>query len=190
MPVEKGIDSAMTKAEIRKSILASRKNITERDEKDTRIAARLFSQDFYKCAKTIMVYISYNCEVDTHKLIEKMLDDKKILCAPKCVSKEIIEARAFGSFSELTSGAYGILEPAGEKITDIDLVLVPGVAFNKKLHRIGYGAGYYDRFLKDFGGISCGLFYEMQNAEFGTDKTDIPLDYIITENALYGGKQL
>lgn len=175
----------MTKAEIRKSVLAIRKNVEERDEKDFLIASCLMSQKFYKEAKTIMVYISYNGEVDTHKLIENMLKDGKKLCAPKCISKEIMEACAFERISDLTSGAYGILEPCGEEVKDIDLVIVPGVAFNENLHRIGYGAGYYDRFLDGFSGITCGLFYEIQKNDFKNDERDKQLDYIITEKYIY-----
>ena len=178
----------MTKAEIRKNILAIRKNIEDRDKKDFLIADCLMSQKFYKEAKTIMVYVSYNSEVDTHKLIEKMLADGKKLCAPKCISKEVIEARAFERISDLTSGAYGILEPDGEQTDDIDLVIVPGVAFNDELHRIGYGAGYYDRFLEGFSGVCCGLFYEIQKNDFKNDAGDKQLDYIITEKSVYERK--
>lgn len=179
----------MTKAEIRKNVLAIRKNVEECDEKDFLIASCLMSQKFYKEAKTIMVYISYNGEVDTHKLIEKMLKDGKKLCAPKCISKEIIEARAFERISDLTLGAYGILEPDGEQTEDIDLVIVPGVAFNEELHRIGYGAGYYDRFLENFSGVTCGLFYEIQKNDFKNDACDKQLDYIITEKGIYERKK-
>ena len=179
----------MTKAEIRKNALHLRKTIDDRDEKDFLIASCLMSQKFYKEAKTIMVYISYNGEVDTHRLIEKMLSDKKILCAPKCISKEIIEARAFERISDLTSGAYGILEPEGERVTDIDLVIVPGVAFNDDLHRIGYGAAYYDRFLENFSGVTCGIFYEIQKNDFKNDECDKQLDYIITEKNIYERKK-
>lgn len=179
----------MTKAEIRKNVLEARKNVDDREKKDFLIASSLMSQKFYKEAKTIMVYISYNGEVDTHRLIEKMLSDEKKLCAPKCISKEIMESRAFDSLDDLCVGAYGILEPEGEIVKDIDLVIVPGVAFNEDLHRIGYGAGYYDRFLGFFSGVTCGLFYEIQKNDFKHDKNDKQLDYIITEKNIYERKK-
>lgn len=175
----------MTKGEIRKETLKKRKNVTERDQKDEKIFKTLINQHFYKSANSIMSYISYNGEVDTHKLIEKMLDDEKNLYAPKCVSKTEMEARAFSSFSDLVSGAYGILEPLGDTSEDFDLIIVPGVAFSESLHRIGYGAGYYDRFLKGKKAVTVGLFYEIQKCEFIADSCDYPLDYIITEENIY-----
>ena len=175
----------MTKDEIRKETLQKRKNVTDRDQKDEKIFKTLINQQFYKSAKSIMTYISYNGEVDTHKLIEKMIFDKKILSAPVCVSKTEMEARAFKGCSDLYVGAYGILEPLGEVLTDFDLIIVPGVAFSESLHRIGYGAGYYDRFLKGKKAVTVGLFYEIQKCEFESDPYDLSLDYIITEKAIY-----
>ena len=136
-----------------------------------------------------MTYISFNGEVDTKKLIEEMLCDNKTLCAPKCVTKCDIEARLFKSLDELVPGAYGILEPLGNVTDNIDLIIVPGAAFNERLHRIGYGAGYYDRFLKKTSAITVGLFYEMQKADFKEDPFDISLDYIITEKNVYKKEQ-
>lgn len=175
----------MTKDEIRKETLKKRKNVTERDQKDEKILKTLTNQHFYKSAKSIMTYISYNGEVDTHKLIKKMLLDEKILSAPKCISKTEMEARKFECFSDLKAGAYGILEPLGDTSEDFDLIIVPGVAFNDKLHRIGYGAGYYDRFLKGKKAVTVGLFYEIQKCEFESETYDLSLDYIITEKAIY-----
>ncbi len=175
----------MTKAEIRKETLKKRKNVTERDEKNKKILSQLTSQDFYKKAKTVMTYVSFGDEVDTHRLIEKMLEDEKILCAPKCITKTEMEARKFCDFSDLSVGAYGILEPMGEIIKSFDLIIVPGVAFNENLHRIGYGAGYYDRFLSENKAVTVGLFYEVQKSDFLADSRDYPLDYIITEEKIY-----
>ena len=175
----------MTKELLRKEKLLMRKNIKNKGYKDAIILNTLISQQFYKNARTIMTYISYNSEVDTHKLIEKILLDKKILYAPKCTSKTEMEARCFKSFSDLQVGAYGILEPSGKLATDFDLIIVPGVAFNESSHRIGYGAGYYDRFLKGKKAVTVGLFYEIQKCEFESDPHDLSLDYIITEKAIY-----
>lgn len=171
----------MTKSEIRKEKISGRKAIKNREQKDKKIAERLLTSDFYKKAQTVMVYISCNGEVDTGMMIEEMLADGKILCAPVCIDKETMVARKFSSADELIPGAYGILEPAGDLAEKIDLVIVPGVAFNEELHRIGYGAGYYDRFLEKSKALTCGLFYEMQRADFRPCETDKKLDYIITE---------
>jgi len=175
----------MTKKEIRKEKIAARKTIPNRNDADKKILQRIKEQDFYKSAKTVMVYISYNGEVDTIRLIDDMIKEGKTLCAPVCIDKENMVARKFESFHELVPGAYGISEPQGEEVSDIDLIFVPGVAFNKNLHRIGYGAGYYDRFLKNSSAVTCGLFYEMQNADFSPDATDKKLDHVITEKNCY-----
>ena len=175
----------MSKAELRKELLAKREKIQKKDEKDRDIMSQLISLNEYKDAKTIMVYMSYRGEVETSELIEKMLQDKKSLCAPVCTDKHNMVAKSFCGLEDFSRGAYGILEPTGEIQKNIDLILVPGVAFNERLHRIGYGAGYYDRFLKENKAYTVGLFYEMQKADFSEDETDVCLDIIITENKIY-----
>lgn len=172
------------KKELRRKLLEIRKNIKNKDEKSEKIAKTLLSQPFFEKAQTIMVYLSYRDEVDTLRLIEEMLALGKRLCAPVCKSGGVMVVKEFRSINELVSGAYGILEPQGEEVTDIDLVIVPGVGFNERLHRIGYGAGYYDRFLQDFDSITCGLFYDEQRADFKEATHDLPLDYIITETKI------
>lgn len=175
----------MTKKEIRKEMLLKRQNIEKRDEKNLRILKRLTSCDFFKNVRRVMVYISYRGEVDTKALIEEMISMGKSICAPVCVDKETMIAREFSDFSELKSGAYGIPEPKGKEVKDIDLVIVPGVAFSGECFRIGYGAGYYDRFLEKTKAVTCGLFFEEQRCDFLPDSHDKKLDYIITEEKIY-----
>lgn len=171
----------MTKDNIRTEALEKRKNIKDKEKKSQKITSRFLKQDFYKNAKSIMSYISYKDEVSTEKLIEAMLSDEKFLSSPECVENHTLVPRCFKSVTELAVGRYGIKVSTGEVARDIDLVIVPGVAFNSRLHRIGYGAGYYDRFLKDKNVLAVGLFFEEQMAEFKESDNDISLDYIITE---------
>ena len=173
------------KNELRKEYIEIRKNIKNKKEKSEKIMNMLVSSDFYKKASKVFVYVSTEQEVDTHALIKKMLDDKKILTAPKCTEKGIMKAIRFSSFSELSPDKFGILAPTGEVEDNFDLIIVPGVAFNEELHRIGYGGGYYDRFLKNTLSVSCGLFFEEQKGEFSAEKHDIPLDFIITDTKIY-----
>ena len=151
------------KSEIRKKHIEIRKNINDKSEKSEKIMNTLFSAQFYKKATSIFVYVSTKDEVDTHILIERMLADGKTLSAPK----------------------FGILAPTGDEMEQIDLIIVPGVAFSEDLHRLGYGGGYYDRFLENSDAVSCGLFFEEQKGSFPTDAHDIPLDFIITEEKTY-----
>ncbi len=94
------------------------------------------------------------------------------------------------SWKELSIGSYGILEPRTEKIRktrveDIDLIIVPGVAFDKKGNRIGHGKGYYDRLLDKTNATKIGLAFEFQLLkEIPTDKHDLPIDILITEKRI------
>lgn len=173
------------KSEIRKKYIEIRKNIKNKEEKSEKIINTLLSSEFYKKATDVFVYVSTDDEVDTLTLIEKMLKDKKTLYAPKCTEKGFMEARKFERLSDLSLDKFGILAPSGEVSNHIDLIIVPGVAFNENLHRIGYGGGYYDRFLNDTDNVTCGLFFEEQRAEFSAESHDMPLDYIITDTKIY-----
>ena len=173
------------KKELRKKMLVIRDGIKDKEQKSNKIAQRLTNCDFYHKAQTIMVYMSFGSEAKTDGLIKKMLSDGKRLCAPVCVDKHTLEARELHSIEECVSGAYGILEPVGEKVADIDLVIVPGVAFDKNMHRLGYGAGYYDRFLAQCKAVSCGVFFSEQETLITPDEYDKELDYIVTDEEIY-----
>ena len=173
------------KKELRKRMLKIRDGIKDKEQKSNKIVKRLTNCDFYKKSQTIMVYMSFGSEVQTAELCEKMLSDGKKLCAPVCVDKHTMVAREFQGISECVSGAYGIPEPVGEIVTDIDLVIVPGVAFSKNMHRLGYGAGYYDRFLTLCSAVSCGVFFSEQESLITPDEYDKELDYIVTDEKIY-----
>ena len=173
------------KKSLRQKHIEIRKNIKNKHEKSEKIMNTFISSDFYKKATSIFVYVSTEDEVNTHILIEKMLADGKTLSAPKCCEKGIMKACKFTSLSELVPDKFGILAPTGEETERIDLIIVPGVAFSEDLHRLGYGGGYYDRFLEKSHALTCGLFFEEQKGSFPTDAHDIPLDFIITEEKTY-----
>ena len=181
------------KNELRKKFLALRnaQDSATLEKSSEIIIKNLYETEEYKKAQTIMVYVSYRGEVETHTLIKTALKDGKCVCVPLCNSKNCsMTAREITSFSELKNGAYGILEPADDSPTidkaGIDFVIVPGCAFSKSGHRIGYGKGYYDRFLKDTSAFKCGLSYDFSFAdELPYEETDIPLDMIITETRVH-----
>nr|WP_052221024.1 5-formyltetrahydrofolate cyclo-ligase [Clostridium homopropionicum] len=138
--------------------LINRKRISLKPEAkkvfDEIIFKKIIESAEYKNSRTILVYVSYNGEVDTHKFIQHALKDNKIVCVPKIVSKkEGMKAIEISDFEDLKIGSYGILEPTSfnKKIDEesINLVIVPGVAFDLKGGRIGYGGAFYDRFLKN-----------------------------------------
>lgn len=178
----------MTKQELRQRNLRKRAQLANRAAFDEKIHKCFLAQPFYREARVIMTYLSYKSEVDTHRLIKKMLADGKTLCAPVCAPKGKMEAFCFHDFRSLAPSEKGILEPAKNKLVppeEIDLILVPGCAFQKNGYRLGYGGGYYDRFLPDTRAKTCGFFYEALKSEFTPEDTDVPLDYIITEENMY-----
>lgn len=139
---------------IRDRILEIRDNISidERKKYDEEIFNKVIESKYYKEANSIFIFVSYKTEVDTHKIIKKSLEDGKIVCVPKVISKKDgMYGAVINKFSDLKPGKYGILEPGEENVKilekDIDLVLVPGAVFDKEGGRIGYGGGFYDRFL-------------------------------------------
>lgn len=178
----------MTKKQLRTEYLKRREQMEERPQADKAIATRLFDAPFYASAKTVMTYLSYKSEPDTLAILARMLADGKTVCAPVCYNGGRMEAFAFEDVGALAPSALGILEPPQQRKiapAEIDLCLVPGCCFNEKGHRIGYGGGYYDRYLQSFPGITCGLFYDCLKTEFLAEETDIPLHYIITEKRCY-----
>ena len=142
-----------TKEETRKKFLEQRGNIDKKinREKSKIIKEKLFSLEEYKNAKTVMFYVSFGSEVYTHEMIQEVLG-KKIVIVPKIIDFEIITCE-IKDFSELESGKYRILEPKDNNkefnMREIDIIIVPGAAFDKEGNRIGYGKGYYDRLLKN-----------------------------------------
>lgn len=186
----------MNKNFMRKDILNKRKALSQKEVmlKSNKISELLLSTDFYLKSHTIMTYIDFRNEVMTEKIIRESLETEKDIVIPISIvkTKDILLSQLLDFDKELTTGAYGILEPRQEYIREvkpesIDLVLVPGVAFDRRGSRIGYGGGYYDRFLKklDKSIPKVALAFDMQLAEIVyRDNHDIPMDYIITENEI------
>lgn len=154
------------------------------EEKSITILKELIALDEYKGAYNIFCYASYNSEVDTFWLMEKILADGKNLYLPRCITdtKEMEVCRV-SDLSELQSGAYGIREPIGKGVlVSLDLVIAPMVAFDREKNRLGYGGGYYDRFLAKTDAIRLGIaFSEQESDKLVKEPTDIPMDIIITE---------
>ena len=176
----------MTKSEARQKGKEYRKSLDafEKKERDNAVLRAFFSLDEVENADKVCVYISIRDEVDTFGIIDALLRQGKTLSAP-VVTGENMVAKSFSSLSELKTGAFGIPEPQGETvdICDFDIIVVPMVAFNSKLDRVGYGKGYYDRFLPE-GVMTVGLAYAGQRADFVPDAFDKALDVIITDEGV------
>ena len=178
----------MNKQEIRKKSLAIRASIQNRAEKDLKIHLAFLNSEIYQSANVIMTYLSYKSEVETISLLEKMRDDGKTVLAPVCKDGGEMDAHLVRSKDDLAPSKFGILAPIHTEIfspEQIDLVICPGCAFTEDGYRLGYGGGYYDRFLPKTKAVSCGFFYESLKTAFPPEGTDTPLDIIITEETVY-----
>lgn len=182
----------LDKKTLRKEILQKRSELTVENitEHSDIIANKLYNMDYYKEANTIMSFISFSDEVNTHEIIKKSIGLGKSIVVPITIpeTKELKVSQVL-DFSELEIGYYDILTPKKEYIrfvdpNTIDLILVPGVVFARNGYRVGYGGGYYDRFLSKLPQKfhKIGLSFDLQvKDKVPTDSFDIPVDLIITE---------
>lgn len=181
----------MNKVLLRKKILAERSRIDkeERLSMGNTIIDTFKSTDFYKDAEMIMIYLSFGTEIHNHEFIKDALaDGKKIVVPVTFHEPRMMKPSQLKSFDELEPGYYNILSPKEECIryidkSQIDVIIVPGAVFDKQGYRIGYGGGYYDRFLADLEIPKISFAFEMQlTDEVPKEDFDIPVDYIITED--------
>ena len=178
----------MGKAERRLFLKACRQKVFDEAgaEKSEMIMRRVLAFCANRRCKHVMCYVSAQSEVETHALICSLLSMGILVSVPKCVSKTQMEAVCLSDFDDLKPGYFGILEPevVPEGATDvpIDLCLVPGLGFSKTGGRIGYGAGFYDRFLAGFSGLKVGLAFEEQVLDhLHQDAFDQGMHCIITD---------
>lgn len=155
---------------------------------DAKIAQKLLDSEMYKTCDDLLVYVSFGIEVDTLEIIRQALAEKNVYC-PRCVEgTNIMEFYKVSSFADLQQGSYGILEPPINSDTlngfgKNALCVVPALSYDKKGYRLGFGKGYYDRFLSGFDGVSVGICYDnCLIDELPSDKFDICVDHLITEN--------
>ncbi len=155
------------KASLRKKVRAKRESLPAeiKEELDKGILGNITRLRQYKLNETILTYVSTRIEVDTIALIRRALRDNKRVAVPRCVenSREM-EFYYINSLDELEPRTFGVLEPVKEKcelLTDYTkgLCIVPGLAFDFQGYRLGYGKGFYDRFLGRFSGDTAGICY-------------------------------
>lgn len=159
----------LTKRKLRNKILLRLQNQKEEDRnrKSKTIKEKLLRTLVFKKAKTVMFYIAFDGEVKTQDMIKEARILGKIIAVPVCRKERKILPCILKDKAKLVRGVYGISEPAIKeplKVEDIDLVVVPGVAFDKQGRRLGRGKGYYDRFLKKLSPhtTSIGLAFDFQ----------------------------
>jgi 5-formyltetrahydrofolate cyclo-ligase len=155
---------------------------------DQKLTAAFLSLDEYKSCKTLFAFVSSDIEVDTSEIIKSAFANGKRVAVPKCRNKKgLMDFYYINSTADLKRGAFNILEPDAdicEKVTSFDegLCIVPGLCFDKYGYRLGFGKGYYDRFLDEFSGISVGLCYsKCIEQKLPVGAYDKPVDILITE---------
>lgn len=194
----------MEKDKIREKILKTRKGLSNKmvASNSQKILKKLFGIAEFHRAKKVMFYLSFDNEIDTHWMIEKSLKLKKQIFLPKVVKSRIIAVPLGGikNLKNLVLGKFGIYEPrtidklycvkSGESQTMkyMDVVIVPGVAFDKNCNRLGFGKGYFDRFLKTQKAIKIGLAHSFQMVKkIPVSKSDVPMNLVITEKQILKG---
>ncbi len=196
----------MKKEITRKKILEIRKKINKKTVilNSHKILKKLFRMKKFCQAKKVMFYSSFGNEVNTEKMIKNSLELKKQVFLPKILKGKIVPVQ-IKNLKELVLGKFGILEPIGTMngcrgTTYLDVIIVPGVAFDKNCNRIGFGKGYFDRFLRvqkainpalpkricSKSGVKIGLAHNFQIVKkIPVSKNDVPTDLVITEKNIF-----
>ena len=187
------------KADLRRQAEQRRRDQPDKDAISAAIVARFADLSEYQAAPTVMLYVHVRDEVRTHDLIATALAQGKRVVTPYCVDRDL-ELFHLENLSELAIGYYGLLEPRSElralpgkriAIQQVDLVMTPGVAFDRQGGRLGHGKGFYDRLLararpdtpRIAVAFECQLFPQVPMADY-----DVPVDKVVTELAAYPGR--
>lgn len=164
----------------------------EYEQLSYQIACRFYNSALWRQAKTIGITVSKVPEADTWQIIRRAWEEGKRVAVPKCIpeSKQMV-FRELNSFMDLESVFYGLWEPNPEKTEEIlseeiDTLVVPGLAYMKNGFRLGFGGGYYDRFLEHYKGRTVSLAFEMQFITgFPVEDHDRPVEMIITNQQVW-----
>ncbi|MCH5170802.1 MAG: 5-formyltetrahydrofolate cyclo-ligase [Oscillospiraceae bacterium] len=177
----------MTKKECRQKYLKLRNDIpaSQKAEFDKILTDKILSLPEFESAECILLFASVGSEVDTWDLFSECIRQNKKVYFPKCIDGERMEFLRAASKNDFTVGKYGIPEPISDEKyisnSKNDLSLIPALAVGRDFSRLGYGKGYYDRFLKTFKGISvCPVYSGLLCESVPTDEFDIQPKIIIT----------
>ena len=179
---------------LRKKIVEQRKNKNEFEinQSSKIIFEKIISNDLYKQAQTIMLYSALSGEINVDDLINQALKDNKTVCINYLHEKfGIMDAAVISNISDLVLGKFNIKMPKKENLKiinpkNLDLIFVPGLAYDKNGYRLGFGGGYYDRFLvKTSNANLIGVIYdEYILNELPKEKHDIPMNYLVSESVI------
>lgn len=178
-------------------MLIERRDMTkeEIDDFSSIIINKLKKLPIYKMSKSVMLYLSFENEIDSTEIIENCLKEGKRVIVPFCDNSDmsITPTEIKDMNTDLHVSKMGYIQPKKESLSpvdikDIDLIIIPGIAFDRKGYRVGFGAGYYDRFLDkvNFKIPTIGLAYDFQiiDSFIEIEDYDIPIDYVLTEERI------
>jgi 5-formyltetrahydrofolate cyclo-ligase len=182
-----------TKVSLRRRLAAQRRALSEATvlQKSRAIVEHVMGLSAFRTSQTIMTYLALPHEVQTWRLIEVARQQRKRIVVPVIEGKTLVAVELPREEAQLQPGTYGILEPCCKKVLgrpeEIDFVLVPGLAFDRQGWRIGFGRGYYDRFLGQLPGIAryCGLAFSIQIVSYVPRMPyDVCMHYVATEEGI------
>jgi 5-formyltetrahydrofolate cyclo-ligase len=181
-------DLKRRKRELRREVRARRDALApeERERQGEAVARNLLALAEVLQASTVMAFSSFGSEVDTGPIIERLARDGRRVVLPRVEGRTIVPV-AYRSGDPVNPSSIGALEPAGGEPVrpeEIDVVVVPGLAFDRRGHRVGYGGGFYDRFLGRLrpDALTVGICFSIQLVdEVPHGRGDLPVDLVVTE---------
>ncbi len=184
--------AALEKQRLREERLAAREALSEQERSvlDDRITQKLLATSEYAEATTVLTYVSVSSEVSTRMFIECALRDGKTVAVPRCLPGHCLEFVAITSLDQLIAAPFGLLEPPKElpalteEQMNASICIVPALLVDIKGYRLGYGAGFYDRFLSTYPGKKICLAYQQNLSRTMLPHTtfDVAVDEVITES--------
>ena len=178
------------KKELRRELIQKRRELSAEKKAidDLSVFGKLIGLPCFKSAERVLAYVSTQIEVDTLRLIDYCLEAGKEVAVPQCVGENMI-FRLIKSRNQLRKGAFGIMEPDDSLPAVLrfenSVCIVPALRFNKDGQRLGYGKGFYDRFLEASGCFSIGICYEDFMGDFPAESHDKAVDIIVTDRRIY-----
>ena len=185
---------ATEKQRLREERLAARETLSEQERcvLDDCITQKLLATSEYSEAATVLTYVSVSSEVSTRMFIECALRDGKTVAVPRCLPGHCLEFVAITSLEQLVPAPFNLLEPPKDlsALTEVQMsnaiCIVPALLVDTKGYRLGYGAGFYDRFLSTYSGKKICLVYQhnLSKTELPHTEFDVPVDMVITESGV------
>ncbi len=191
------MDIKAMKTDLRNEYLTKRATLSaeEKRQRDDKINRLILSSASFRYAKTVLAYYPREGEIDIRSALTEALRQGKRVALPRVEGEHRMTYRLITSLDGLVSGAFGLLEPPAdapiysEEAGDTSLCLVPGVVFDVHGYRIGYGGGYYDRFLHDYQGASAGVIYrDFILPSLPRGRYDLSLSVMITDGGIVCAK--